>query len=147
MEASKRPVGELKKLCKKWQKLLRLEDWELCPHWAIELEGCSDLANIFTVPERKHACIYFLEKERAEELEGEEVNLETTVIHELLHLHFSVFQNGDDEVRHMLEEQAVHAIAFAFESIMGPNGTPCELPTQPAGKSGSIPDGSTKLRK
>lgn len=119
-EASSKPLDDLTILCQKWQKILKLEDWEICPHWAEEgeLEKDVDLANIFPVIERKHACIYVLNPDAAEKLEGKPSNIESTVIHELLHLHFTLFQHETNPVYMMIEEQAIHAITGAFESVM-----------------------------
>lgn len=120
LEASSKSLDELTALCKKWQKLLKLEDWDICPHWAEEgeLENDTELANIFPVAQRKHACIYILNQEAAEKLEGFPTNIESTVIHELLHLHFAVFQHEENPIYMMIEEQAIHAITGAFEHLL-----------------------------
>lgn len=119
-EASSKPLDDLTALCKKWQKILKLEDWEICPHWADEgeLENDNELANIFPVVQRKHACIYVLNPEAAEKLEGFPSNIESTILHELLHLHFALFLHEENPVYMMIEEQAIHAITGAFESVM-----------------------------
>lgn len=109
---------ELKALCKKWQQILRLQDWdvEVCFVRQFEIEDAD--ARCFPKLTRKEAKIKILNPIdfTGERLEGAGTprDIESLLIHELLHLHFDPFWCEEKELE---MEQAIHSLAKAFVAV------------------------------
>jgi len=107
---------QLEALCREWQGILRLQDWDVKP----ELVRRFDLLD----ESRQGECQYELQLKaavirvlRAEDLPPSPwpADLEKTLVHELLHLHFAPFMPEPEEgLRHVAAEQAIELIAEAL---------------------------------
>ena len=99
---------ELESLCAKWQRRLRLQDWnvtvELVRHF--DIPDRVDEASMQI--ERKEATIKIVSPADRHEQDNP---FEHTLIHELLHLHFEPFWNNEKGVE---MEQAINLIAGAL---------------------------------
>lgn len=113
---------ELAMLCEKWQKTLRLQDWDIELALVRQSELHDENGNVdarcFPILTRKEAKIKVLDPidfqgERLKDA-GSPDDIETLIIHEILHLHFESFWDDDKEVE---MEQAIHSLAKAFKSI------------------------------
>ena len=99
-------------LCRKWQDILRLNDWNV----AVELIRESE----FSEPDRAGEVYITLSKGEALILLLDPLiptqdcpfpyDMEQTLVHELLHLHFATFEPQDDDLKHDLWERAVESI-------------------------------------
>lgn len=77
----------LQRLVKKWQKTLRLQDWDI----TVGKPGVNPnggIASVDGLDQYKAATIFF----GPETFEPRNAPVEETVIHELLHLHFNTFE-------------------------------------------------------
>ncbi len=100
---------ELEATAKRWQSILRLQDWDLDCHIEPFKEEDDDAVGETAISmRRKHASILVREKE------GEDT--EHTLVHELIHLHFAPFFVNKGLVGAMME-QAIDAIATALMSV------------------------------
>lgn len=108
---------QVQKYLTKWRRKLRLDDWRIRliivrENYATrhgdpgEIYGSTD-ANI----ELKCAVIKIAETGKGTVAEAE---LEATVVHELLHLHFDIYPWGEDETRDRFMEQSVDCVAVAL---------------------------------
>lgn len=101
----------LTSLCHEWQKRLRLQDWDVEARYVKYYEMKSEHADgecdyVFS---RKSACINILCAEDC----PEPIDVEETLVHELLHLHFAEWTERHDECP-VSGEQALDAIASAL---------------------------------
>lgn len=107
--------ADLTALCCEWQKVLRLQDWDVR----------ITFARHFDIPERLGQCSWILNKKAAniEILIPGDFNhssewrqdIEKTVVHELLHLHFAPIDKDDSTEQPT--EQAIEALAGGFVSL------------------------------
>lgn len=99
-----------------WQKLLRLQDWDIKFELLRGYEAPGVLATMQGSGRSKRATLSFVDPGdwNPEELTREEV--EDTVVHELLHLHFRQAGYEYDEDR---EEAVVHALAKVLVGLGG----------------------------
>ncbi len=115
----------LANLAKRWQKRLRLLDWKV----RVKLVGQEEFDSAgrdyghsaenshgfcLNFAEGRSATIYIVnpaEVERDEE--DDRVDIENTLVHEMLHLHFAPFANKHDEDS-LLHEQAIESITEAL---------------------------------
>lgn len=106
--------AQLRKLAAYWQGRLRLQDWRVETRFvpAHELDGESGKTD--WIYSQKRATV---KMQRPENLPRHpiEQDVEWTLVHELLHLHFAPFFNPDDHtLQHALQEQAIDLIADAL---------------------------------
>lgn len=110
--------AELRRLCREWQKRLRLQDWKVnarLGRWEVmECDG-----RIRAALPLKCADMMILDpKDSAARNSPWEYDLEATVIHELLHLHIETFAPRDQESPEYRDmEQAVELIAQALVAL------------------------------
>lgn len=105
----------LQKLLKKWQKILHLRDWEI----RVEFVPVKEMPNIGQVGEVewdlqcRAAEIRLVVEEDYPTDTVSKTDVETTLVHELLHLHLAhlrtACEQGENYVLH--EEQAINALA------------------------------------
>ena len=115
---AKSSQAELDRLLEKWQRILRLQDWDVKIKFATygELDGHEGDCNV--VLERKHATIRILRPEHFDATEKDlPYNLEDTVIHELLHIYFEACHI--DEQYKKAEETAICMLADALLRLEG----------------------------
>lgn len=107
---------QLLKLCRTWQKRLRLEDWDvaLCfapPH---AMSKPDALGQVQACAERKDALIKILRPEDwTDSPFGDTV--ETTLVHELVHIHtIPIHEGANGASRRLAEEQALSGLVPAL---------------------------------
>jgi hypothetical protein len=108
-------MKNLSKLSAKWQKILRLQDWEV----DINFYRSRDFANSDAVGEctfninARDAVIKILDPI---DYDGE-YDLEWIVVHELLHLHFAGWTAANNYECPISAEQGIDAIAQALTKL------------------------------
>ena len=109
---------EVNGLLKYWQKILRLEDWDI----VVVIEELSEdiFGKFNAVFKNKHAIITLQnpDSERVKDYLYFPYNLEATLVHELVHLHFAMFVEVKDEsIEEILYEQAIDKLALALYNL------------------------------
>lgn len=106
---------ELEVRCKVWQERLRLQDWivkvSLEPHFKL-LQGTG--ANVAITLERKEAIVYILQRDDYPPDDQFPQDMENSLVHELLHLHFEPLGINRDGSEHVAQEQAICCIASSL---------------------------------
>ncbi len=111
--------NELRARCAEWQKILRLQDWDVI----MTVDRGRDLMPDslgqcdWTLP-TKQAHIHILDPvDHPPDLKWPQ-DMEQYLVHELLHLHFAPFSRFDHEsLEHITMEQAVDLIACALVNL------------------------------
>ena len=116
--------NQLQALTKKWQKILRLQDWTISVFFACTTKSSSgewDLGNCECSPYRKTADINILapklwkDNSRTPGYRGLNKEIELTLIHEMIHCHFQFLkmpkERSQDE---LILENGVESLAVAF---------------------------------
>lgn len=115
--------NEVEKLLEEWQERLGLQDWNIilrynCKKEDMELEDVNGESSWTT--SRKVGVIRILNLKLCED-DIEEFDFEEILVHELLHLKFSLLEYGKDnyankvalEVRHQLIDDLARALVMA----------------------------------
>ena len=105
---------KLKKLCLKWQKLLRLEDWDIKVSFSKreELYDVESEADCNIDVEYKQVSINVVNEEsRLKDNHGKIVDTENLLIHELLH----IYVKCEHSIREM--EIAINMITMALVKL------------------------------
>lgn len=103
----------VRKLIKKWQKILRLQDYDIDVE-RTKFDGNEiKLGEIGVDWQNRRATMLLLCDKQLKELKGEGydedlLNIEHTIVHELLHIYF---MTGDDAEGNLLIEQGINHIA------------------------------------
>lgn len=112
---------ELQQRCAYWQKLLRLEDWRVDVRLADSVETDDETAKCRVFQQSKQAVIRIAKPESVDQTGEfyqafpESYDLEHTLVHELLHIHFDrLFSEDANEHESIMQEQAVDFIARAL---------------------------------
>lgn len=108
---------QLKQKCAEWQKILRLQDWDV--HVSIVRDSNMKLKDVNGecewVLQTKQAHIRILDPIDYPEDTRWPQNMEHTLVHELLHLHFSPFDTHEyGSLEHTSMEQAIDMISSAL---------------------------------
>lgn len=107
-------IQRMERLLIEWQRLLRLQDWDIkinfIHHHKLELGGFGE------IDWSLHKKIATLDLVYPEELSDNlRYNPEKTLVHELLHLHFSViYHTKKDSPEDKLHEAAIDQVARAL---------------------------------
>ena len=111
-----RPV--LETIVAKWKPMLRVSDWEVTIGYAHQHEFRSPSAEAQCHYERnlKRARILVLEPAEYHSGNGFPQDIEETVVHELLHLHFATIDDSDG-VKEVVFEQAIESIATSIIAL------------------------------
>lgn len=110
-----RTSDDLAKLCLKWQRILRLQDWTIYIRFARHYEISANVAGeVDVVVLKKTARISIIEPIDYHNQAFCAQDIEKTVVHELLHLHFA---QHDAALTLTTEEQAVESLACAFVGL------------------------------
>ena len=85
---------KLEQLCRKWQRILRLQDWEIEARWATrnELDKGSNAEASLCI-NQKVATVGIIKPEDHQTWNGKEQDIEKSVVHELLHLPLQSIEN------------------------------------------------------
>ena len=97
--------NELQSLCRKWQKILRLQDWDIqikyVRHWELE-DNCQ--GNVIYKTARNEAVIKILvESDYPDDYEGFPQDQECTLVHELIHLKLPILNIDADAENQICE--------------------------------------------
>lgn len=103
---------EFERLCRLWQRRLRLADWRISARIESEEEMPEIIGQIHPDVEEMTASM----RVRAD------APIEATLIHELLHLRLWPYSDGEpDEPNHEERERAINLLADCFLRAYGPN--------------------------
>lgn len=112
---------ELVELCQQWQKVLRLQDWDVrarLVRWHEMREPCRNAGECEWSLSKKQAILRIVCPEDAGPNDHWPHDVERTLVHELLHLHLAPLDRDDmDPLEHTAMEQAIHAIACALVEL------------------------------
>jgi hypothetical protein len=104
---------KLREKCAEWQKILRLQDWiinvRICREWDMLSSDCN--AEIEIVLPKRMATIRVLDPVDYPDNLSEDQDMELSLVHELLHIHFWPFTERLDGLHQVAEEQAIEAIS------------------------------------
>jgi hypothetical protein len=109
---------ELQTKCEEWKKRLRLQDW---------IVKCKIARNKDVVANAQGHCSWVIQKKMATILILDPLDypddtmhpqdMEQTLVHELLHLHFAPFDDETDTPKEIAIEQAIDCIAFSLVNL------------------------------
>ena len=114
---------EAKKLLKYWQSALRLNDWTValnykcspCDMLLKDVEGETEYTESI-----KTACIRIIDKKYY----GERIvpfDFEKVLVHELLHLKFSLLSDGENELQNRIVHQIIEDMAKTLTEVYRAN--------------------------
>ena len=103
----------VRKLIKKWQKILRLQDYKIDVERTKLIGDEIKLGEIEVDWQNRRAMMFLLGNKQLDELRRQGydegmLNIEHTIVHELLHIYF---MTGDDAEGNLLIEQGINHIA------------------------------------
>ena len=108
------------RICRLWQKLLRLEDWEVVVEIVRSFEiGENNAAEIDVFASKKYAKLSLLHPDDCDPNWEPGGTLEQKIVHELLHISLNSIGQYDDEAKRMAEEQFVHILSFLLVRLAG----------------------------
>lgn len=110
---------ELRQLCAEWQKILRLQDWDVVVQVSRRDDtfGHTNTGQVRYQLGLKQALIKIIDPIDYPTNVIYPQDMETTLVHELLHLHFAPFDADDDTPAGTAQEQAIEAIAKGLVSL------------------------------
>lgn len=106
----------LNKLLKKWQKILRLQGWNITVKWGTSYDMQERFGRTKYSRRELHAEVLILREEDFDPNHIMPYDAEETLVHELLHLHIASFQDESPENDIVFDncEQAINIIANAL---------------------------------
>ena len=105
-------MGREAKILRHWQKRLRITDWHIELRVKRWHEMSGDLGACHVSPELRHAVIDVLAP--GDTPDGYLMDIEHTIVHELLHVVLDPVAPDGDDTRGVLFEQAINTIASAL---------------------------------
>lgn len=110
---------QLQRLTAEWQKILRLQDWDVHTETVRDRDMYSDNAQgeCTWVLAHKEALIKLEDPVDYHAHEAWPQDQEKTLVHELVHLHFAPFMLERDDPGYVAQEQAIELIAQALVSL------------------------------
>lgn len=118
---------ELEALCRTWQKRLRLQDWTVKVRIVRrhELDHADIQGQVTWVLSRREALIKLLDPIDYLPDCVLPQDLETTLVHELVHLYFAPFDAEDGTLEDIYQEQAIDGLSKALVELASScNSTP-----------------------
>jgi hypothetical protein len=119
---------QLQERCTYWQKVLRLQDWEVFVFVSRERNFLSPKSQgeCEWVIGTKHASIRILDPADYPPNESFPQDMERILVHELLHLHFAPFDNSEvGSMEDNAQEQAIESIASGLVLLERKGGSEC----------------------
>ncbi len=107
---------ELEQKCREWQAILKLRDWDVKPKIARYYDE-PNLGSCTWKLQKKMALINIQEHDDYDHNLKWERDQETTLVHELLHLHFAPFDAEPETPQGLAQEQAIHATSTALVNL------------------------------
>ena|SRR3990167_3747235 len=109
---------ELQLVCAEWQKRLRLQDWVVKAIIARNKDLLEKTQGTCSwVIQKKMATILILDPIDYPEDTIHPQDMEQTLVHELLHLHFAPFDDETGTPKEIAIEQATDCIAYALVNL------------------------------
>lgn len=110
---------EAQQLCEYWQETLALRDWDVAVSVCREREFDAERreGEVIHQLSKKRAWIRLLDPTDYSELPPATQDHELTLVHELLHLHFSPISIPNDTLEHTCLEQAIHLLSQSLVSL------------------------------
>jgi len=131
---------------REWQRVLRLQDWclkiEAMREKDMEFQGCHGLCNYS--PTLKNATITVRDSIDFRDGAGYPEDVEATIVHELLHLHFSPFYVTKGLVN-TFQEQAIEVIAQSLVGLKRRSEAMASKKGKPAPMVGAAPAKEPKV--
>jgi hypothetical protein len=99
-------------LLREWQDESKLRDWTILLEIRSSIE-LKDIGDVNVTEEKRCAYIRMMDhRDHACQEEMEPYDMETTLVHEMLHVAFAPFSNCEKgSHQHMIQEQSIDAIA------------------------------------
>lgn len=113
-------IEELQDRCAYWQKVLRLQDWDIKLSVVRQWEIPDSWGTCDPHLSKKIATIKILDKlDDGEPGCSEAYDAEKTLVHELLHVHFEPFATKEDEGTpvEVAQHQVIHALSSALVAL------------------------------
>lgn len=107
---------ELNKLCKKYQKLLRLQDWDIVVVFVDQMTMSDREAQVTYKLANKIATISIPTPETFASAVSADQDMKQCLLHELIHLHFSFAHFKD--VEYHLFELGINRLADALAKLL-----------------------------
>ena len=104
---------------REWQQRLRVQDWTVAIKICRSLEmGIGHGGEVETFLKKKLAIISLLDPIDDDSVPDFPLDYEKTIVHELIHLHFEPFLNGDsNSAEHIAQEQAIDLLARSLVDL------------------------------
>ena len=105
-------------VCRQWQKILRLEDWDIQVdiRSSVDMRLTNSLATVERFGRKRRAHIELLDPREFRQADNTgDLDVESSIVHELLHIYTQPMMRKcpkDSELE--AEEQAIHAISMAL---------------------------------
>ncbi|MHC5828154.1 MAG: hypothetical protein ACYT04_72755, partial [Nostoc sp.] len=109
-------LENLQQECLDWQRTLKLSDWDISVKLVPHREMPDAIGHVRWDADEKSADIRLITPEDYQSSVLRPYNIEETLVHELLHLHFVTF-DVSDEPKRLATEQAINAIARALVNL------------------------------
>ena len=140
---------QLNSLCKEYQRILRIQDWNIRVSLVTEGEidgaqGCHN-SDLGLMSSHIHICS---EESFTPRHATPELNMSQVLLHELVHIVFSTLGPDDkDEVKHNLWESGIDRIAYALDNLI--SGSPFHTGDDPdnPGTEGEDSEKNPKTRE
>ncbi|MEH2384914.1 MAG: hypothetical protein V7K14_03785 [Nostoc sp.] len=113
-------LENLQQECLDWQRTLKLSDWDISVKLVPHREMTDAIGHVRWDADEKSADIRLITPEDYQSGVLRPYNIEETLVHELLHLHFVTFDMSDEPKR-LAIEQAINAIARALVNLKNAN--------------------------
>lgn len=116
---------QLKQKCAEWQKILRLQDWDVRTsiRRAADMKLKDANAEISVNVQHRLADITVLDPIDFGKFELNPQDMEKSLVHELLHIHNRTFTIGLNEQLQDAEEQAINMVAGALIQLYRKGGS------------------------
>ncbi len=110
---------ELEQLCREWQEILSLRDWDVKPSIkrGRDFASSGNEAEINWELQTRTATIYILDPIDYPDDTKWEQDIESSLVHELLHIYFAPFNATDGTLEKVAQEQAINAISLALVKL------------------------------
>lgn len=110
---------DLHDLCAEWQRELRLQDWDVVAQYrrGHAMRDPDNQGECAWLPHKKLATIYILDPADYPPDASRPQDVELTLVHELLHLHFAPFVAERDSAEDIAQEVAIDQIARALVAL------------------------------
>ncbi len=117
------PGDDIQDLTYEWQRILRLQDWDIRTYFATPDELPDNEGNVLTWGDSKEAIVKVMHPFEVKDADSERdknfpYDPEQILVHELLHIHLdTVTEEVPSDAERLLEEQAIELISKALVDL------------------------------